>query len=168
MIGFVRQWLLGIAAASLLSALAMAITPEGRVKRIVNLVCSFVVAAAMIAPLAGFDFGSFSVYVQQYRAAAEEMIHGMEEENSRLNRLIIEEKSAAYILDKAESMDTPVSSVSVNAKWNADEKCWYPYSAKLSFSGPEEARAKIAWYLSADLGIPEERQEWSTDENSLE
>jgi stage III sporulation protein AF len=156
----IRDWIIGIAGAAMVSAAAQMMTPEGRVKRIVSLVCGMVTILALIRPLVGFDLGRFADYAARYRLEAEAVTADMNETEEKLTRRIIEEKSAAYILDKGKSLGITDLEARVTAVWNEDGY-WVPESARLETDAGEGARRKLAETITAELGIPEEELSWS-------
>lgn len=156
---FLRSWVLSLTGAALLSAFALALTPQGRARSAVRLVCGVVTAIALVSPVLDFDFESYSMSLAAYRSAADQAAARLEETNDRLSRTIIEEECAAYILDKAQVLGLEMESASVTAKWG-DADCWYPYEARLRAGGDELARRYLSDLISSELGIAPERQYW--------
>ena len=97
-------WIHGIVAAAMISAITLVISPENKVKRVVSVVCGFMILIALIRPLREFDYGSFRLNLTQLREDASDFAAPMEEVNENLTRRIIEEKYAAYIMDKGISL----------------------------------------------------------------
>ena len=77
-----------------------------------------------------------------------------------LNRAVIEEECAAYILDKAAQCGVSLADAQVTLQWSTDGY-WYPYAVRLVTSGAAE-NSRLAQTIEADLGIPRARQEWSS------
>jgi hypothetical protein len=76
-----------------------------------------------------------------------------------LDRGIIEQRTEAYILDKARMLGLPLSGAKVAVRWST-EGVWVPESAELT--GPySETLSRL---LAAELGIPAQKQSWRTDE----
>jgi len=155
----IRTCLIRILGIAVISAVALAITPEGSIKKLLGIVCGFATVTVIISTFSGFDFVSFSSYMSQYRETAESITAQALEKTSVETRLIIEERCAAYILDKAEKVGASVSA-SVKAVWHEDGY-WYPSEADIVFSGSNEAEIKLRDYISAELGIAPEKQNWS-------
>lgn len=162
MIDMIRGWLLGIVGAAILSAIAMSLTPKGRVRDVTRLVCGIVMALSLIQPVLKLDFDAYSLNLSEYRGAADSITDSIQENNDRLSRLIIEEECAAYILDKAQVLGLTAVTASVTAKWG-DEGCWYPYEAMLDIQGAQSDKDRLAAIIESELGIPRERQSWSTE-----
>lgn len=154
-----KQWLTAVVGASLLSSIALALTPPGRVKYVTRLVCGLVCALAIASPVLEIDIDKLAVSMAEYQQQAQMVTEQAEEDAKMLERTYIEEECEAYILAKATEADAAVNGVSVSARWDDEALVWYPWQAALD--GPyNEALSKI---LEAELGIPRQRQEWSGD-----
>ena len=163
MISFASEWVRAIAGAALICAAATAITPKGKVKGVLKLVCGIVLIIAMINPLVNQDLPTMSLDISDYRKQADEIIGSAEEKQNNLSRTIIENELEAYILDKAQSLDISLESVEVSAKWG-DEGCWYPYEVKLSANITQMEQNLISNSIEAELGVEKEKQYWSSDD----
>ena len=155
-----RSWIVGIAGAAMVTAIAMTVTPEGRVKRVVSLVCGLMTVLALVKPIVGFDYGSFSKYLAQYKNEAEAFSSDIGETNENLTRRIIEERCEAYILDKGKSRGLTDLDVAVQLSWSVDG-FWYPSGASLTGSADETARQELGRDIEAELGIPAAELNWS-------
>lgn len=156
---FLHGWLYAVTGTAIVCALAVALTPEGRPRKITAMVCGLAMLAALISPFKTFDVTSYASALKKYEDQADDIASGASKKNDRLSRTIIEERCAAYILDKAGSQAAGLKA-DVTAKWNT-EGYWYPYEARLSGSCGEAEKEKLAGIIEADLGIPAERQYWS-------
>lgn len=155
-----KEWIMGIVAASVLRAIAMALTPPGRVRSVTGLVSTIVCALALVSPVMEIDLDDLAVGIAEYEQMAEEVVEQAEEETKMLNRTYIEEEYEAYILDKAEETGVAVQEISVTARWDENALVWYPWQVVL---GAAYDRT-LSQTIEAELGIPAERQEWSGDE----
>ena len=151
-----ENWIMGLTGAAVLSMLAVAITPEGRVKRVVKLVCGFAVMLSIISGFADFDFGFYSKSMADYRQDAEKFIAERVEEQSTLEREYIEKECEAYILDKATELGVMCNGAEVTLDWSVDGY-WYPVEVTLE-SGYDSSLASC---IEAELGIPKDSQTWS-------
>ena len=149
-------WLVGVASASVLSAMALALCPGGRVKDILRLTCGIVCALALVSPVAQLDITALSAAMASYERQAQTIAEKEEEEKNMLERTYIEERCAAYISDKAAALGVAAGSVSVLARWDEQGLAWYPYEARLGC----ERDDVLARLIEADLGIPAARQRW--------
>ena len=82
----------------------------------------------------------------------------LSEVNERLSKVIIEEQSEAYILDKATSLDMDVTA-EVEAR-RGDGELWYPYEATLSGEYTDAQKNELSELIEAELAIPAQRQNW--------
>jgi hypothetical protein len=155
-----RSWIIGIAGAAMVTAAAMAMTPEGKVKKVVSLICGLMTILALIKPISGFDYTAFSKYLAQYKNDAQEYSGAMASKNENLTRRIIEDKCQAYILDKGKSLAITDLDVTVTAEWSKDGY-WYPSGASLITNADTEARNKLSRSIEAELGISPEELIWS-------
>jgi len=152
---------MGIAGAAIVCAVASEITPAGAVKNVQRIICGIVMAIAFVFPLISFDFGAYSINVAKYRDEADAITANAEEISNRYQRTIIEESSAAYILDKAESLSLDVSGAQVVAAWDSSG-VWY--LASVTVYGSYDAR--LSAYIESELGIEGEMQNWSGNEDA--
>lgn len=155
-----RDWVLGITGAALITAAVRMLTPEGRVKRIVMLVCGLVTILALIQPLRRLDPESFAAFAARYQEEGQAAAAGVEISEEKLMRRIIEERTTAYILDKGRSLGIDDLHATVTAEQREDGT-WIPKSARLETSAGEAARRKLQDALVAELGIPAEEMNWS-------
>ncbi|MEG1789551.1 MAG: hypothetical protein RR230_02720 [Oscillospiraceae bacterium] len=158
----IRAWLMALCGTAAVCTLAMCACPEGRVKRILRLVCGAAMAIALLSPLADFDLDAYSRAAAKYGEAARAAAGEGTAVQDRLSRTIIEDECAAYILDKADALDIVDVSVDITAEWNGANG-WLPVGARLSGDCTAEQRARLAELLETELGIPPKRQEWRGD-----
>jgi LPS O-antigen subunit length determinant protein (WzzB/FepE family) len=160
MIDLIKDWVLGVAAAAFITGIASSFVPKGKLRRMVSLVCGFMTVAVMLGPLKDFDIDSYSSFLAEFSSQTENYGENIEKENERLLKAIIEERSAAYILDKATQLGIENFKVTVDAK-AGDGDYPYPWSAELGGEATEQQRRSLGRYIESELGIPAERQHWS-------
>ncbi len=153
------DWIAHITAASLLGALALTLTPPGRVQKVTRLVCGLVCALAVAGPVARLDTDSLARDMALYRQRASQIVSQAEEEGKMLDRTYIEQRCQAYILGKAAQAGVSVGSVTVTARWDEQALLWYPWQAALD--APFDSG--LAASIEGELGIPVSRQEWRRD-----
>lgn len=156
----IRMWILGLAGAAVFCALCSAVTPEGSVKRVQKLMCGVVMTLALISPLAELDMSGYSLNMAQFRRRAGEIGASAQEISDGLSRTFIEERCAAYILDKARLLGLEIETVKVTTQWSG-EGVWYPVEAEI---GAEYDR-RLSEKIEEELGIPVQNQRWSINEN---
>jgi stage III sporulation protein AF len=161
---FLHNWIKGLAAAALFSSVMLTLTPKGNVKQIVKLVCGALLTFVLLSPLTKVNFDSLSEFIARTKLEGREISSTSEYETQLLMKLIIEEETQAYILDKALKLGIEDLKVKVTAK--TGDKYPYPYSAELSTGTKGSLREELTSYIEGELGIPRERQSWdNTDGN---
>jgi hypothetical protein len=153
------RWVFGVACASIIASIAASAAPEGAAKRAVKLTGGFLIVAALLSPVADFDFGAFSHSVLSLRAQAGEVSADILETNEKLTALIIERECAAYIVDKSARIGMEGLEAEVSAQWSLDGY-WYPVEARLTANATIGQRAEITRYAQSELGISPERVIW--------
>ena len=161
MTDYLKSWIISLTGTALICAAASALTPEGRVKRIVRMLCALGMAAALLAPLLrGAELSAYRLNLARYRTGAETLTGEGEALRRTLDRGIIECETEAYILDKAKTLGVPLTGARVALRWST-EGVWLPESAELA--GPFSET--LARTLEAELGIPRTAQTWIGPEN---
>lgn len=155
-----REWILGLTGAAVLSAVGIALAPEGRVKKAVKLICGAAVLLSLLAGVTDLDMTAYSRSMAEYRMEAERMTREASEKKELLEKEYIEERCRAYILDKAAETGYELKEVTVGLEWSADG-FWYPVEAKLVGEGDESTKKSLSKTIESELGIPVKRQIWS-------
>lgn len=152
-----RQWMIGIFAAALLSAVALAITPKN--KKAVALAGGLIMILAAVKPLAELAYQDIAMQISRYQIKADELRTGIDVGNAEIMALIIQEQTEAYILDKAAELDLEIE-VEVTTLQASDG---WPYPAKTRISGQlsESDIQRLSRIISDELAIEPDRQEWS-------
>lgn len=160
MMAVIKSWILGIAAASIIAAIFIALSPPGKARKITMFASGFMLMTAMIKPVIGFDFSVFSSAVMQYGTIGQEYAGMITEKNNSLLKTIIEERSSAYISDKAASLEMENVKVKVNAR-KGDGGYPYPYEVYISARYSLSEKRALTDYLESEFGVPAVRQYWS-------
>jgi hypothetical protein len=152
----------GICMGSVFFGLALALLPEGRMRR----AASLCVTAALILMFAGlfksFGWDGYAVSLSQMRSAAVGLSADAEEKRKELSRSVIEKSCEEYIMDKAADLSLPLRSVRVGARWSR-EKVWVPERVLIVLAEDAAARERLASLIEAELGIPRSVQEWEIE-----
>ena len=156
MMDSLRAWLLALAGAALLTALAAMFPTSESLRRIVKLIGGVALTCLLFSPLVSFDYDSYAAALQSCRLAVQ--TDGAAPDcGDGLQRTVIESELRAYILDKADALGLAVSSAAVTARWS-EEGFWYPWESRAACS--ESDRETLSAVIEAELGIPAERQSW--------
>ena len=144
------QWLHAVIYTGIVCSIALMLSPDGRVKNALKILCAVAMCASIVSPLSELDFDAYSTQGEQY--------------SKNLNRTIIEDECRAYILDKADETGTELAEVTVTAEWSTDGY-WYPHEVRIVSGADENQRAKLSDCIQTQLGISAENQDWSDGEN---
>ena len=106
-----RAWLNAVIYTGVICGIALMITPGGRVKKALTVLCGAAMCVAFISPLAGIDLDGYSETLAGFKLEAEAFAAQGESYSKNLNRTIIEDECEAYILDKAENLGVQLDEV---------------------------------------------------------
>lgn len=157
-------WVTGLTAAGVISALALALTPQGTSRSAVKLACAAMTVIMLLMPLKGFDITQFARYSAQQRYEGENIARRAEEDAAGVRRIIIQGQAEAYILDKAAELG--ITDMRVSVQLSEEGQAPYPAAAHISAAADTEEKKKLAEFMEGQLGIPKERQYWDTDDEN--
>ena len=158
MTGAARQWLLGVVCTALVLAAADSLAPEGSVKRVCRLAGGLALLLAAVSPVIRLDSRMLADALEGYRAQVQRYEETLEEQNNLFYQTIIEESTAAYIVDKAEEMGI-FCQAEVTFSYDEDGvPCPWEVTARGDWT--VEAREALERLLGDDLGVPPQRQHY--------
>lgn len=148
-----RQYLLSVTAAALLTAVLQALLPKGPVRRVTALACSLLMLLTVVRPLNQFNteelIRNFENYCQELSVYPEEM----EKTSAALTESIIVSKSVSYIEDKAKENDM-ICNVQVSCR---DENgVAVPDAVTVVGDLTGEERQTLLTVIQDDFGLGEE------------
>lgn len=159
MIGALREWLTSIVMVTLLLSVVQTLVPEGSIRRVASFVGGLILLAVLMRPVLGTDLERLQLdlggYEQELKNAREELASSRETELTER----IEERTAAYISDKADALGLKVA-VRVEATTGPDG---VSLPEKVELTGPYSR--ELADFMTRELGIPAERQVWHERKN---
>lgn len=152
MIAAVREWLVSVVCAAMLIAVAENTAPAGNLRKITSVTGGLILLIVLVRPLIGVDFESlfadYDICAREVELRQEEL----EEDYIRQVRLLIEQRIAAYISDKAEVMGAACcAKVECRISENGLP---VPYRVIVHGTAPQELKN----WIRQELDIPEERQ----------
>ena len=147
----IRNWLMGITCASMVMAVAEVLVPEGSIRRICRLAGGLMLLLAAINPVLNLDEGALSRALTEYRIAAQDYGDVLVEKNNLLYKTIIEEETAAYILDKAQQLGLDCQ---VRVTCHMEGGVWLPWSVQVTGIAPS---ASLTRAVEEGLGVAGER-----------
>ena len=158
----VRQWLTGITCAALLAALADGLMPKGAIKQVGKLVCGLVLLCALLRPALAVGMWDRMWGTGGAVGEMEQQRDRLEEESGRLLKTLIEQESAAYIVDKAAELGL---NCRVQVTCVAGEGgTWLPHRAYITGQLEEDRQTKLMAAIQSELGIVPECQVYAGGE----
>lgn len=159
MIEAVREWITAVIAVTMLIFVVQTLIPEGTTRQLASFIGGLILMLTLLQPLRRLQVDNWeidlSAYEDEIAQRREELEQAQKEELSTL----IEERTAAYISDKAESMDL---SVNVRVETKADAQgIPVPHAVTIHGTYSEE----LTQWMERELGLPAERQVWHGSEN---
>ena len=82
-----KGYLFSLTAAALLSALVLALVPEGSVRRTVQLGCGLLLALTALSPLLKLDYDAIAKQIAEIRLDTETVRTGVEVQNRELHHI---------------------------------------------------------------------------------
>jgi stage III sporulation protein AF len=155
----VRTWIVSVVTVSMLLNLVRLLTPKGSVQKIASFTGGLILLLALLRPLAKAEFSKLVTDIEMFSEAVELRQEELMEERENQLRRSIEDRTAAYISDKAKTLGTEVSAEVKTTP--SSEGIPFPVEAEIAGAYTRE----LAEYIEQDLGIPAERQVWCEDEN---
>ena len=147
-----REWLLGVVAAALVISLAQALTPEGTVKKVGKLVGGLVLLLAVVGPVVRVDPAALAGLwtASEYEEAAARS-------GEEVMKILIAQKTGAYIVDKGQSLGCQVTEAEVTV---ADDGSGWPVPRSVVVKGDwtPEQREALRRAIEEELAIPPARQ----------
>ena len=154
-----KNWIMYITSAAVLSAVCLGILPEGRAKKAVSLVCGFVTLLCLAYPITDGRMDELSGVLPEF-----DLSDGFEEKAEETKqiatRIVIQEELGAYILDKGKEMGVEIEDVEVSVRWS-EEGYWYPVKAEIRLKNEGAASEELENMILKELGIEESKIYWS-------
>ena len=162
MIGALTEWVRTLAIAGVFCAAVLLLIPEGSEKRAVKLTCACLLTILLIRPLKSADLGRLTELLTAQRLEKYGLVEETEELSMELLERIIREETEAYIWDAARRLGIERLGIRLRLKTEGGLPC--PWSIDLTGEVTAQQRQQLSLLLEGELGIPRERQTWSTDD----
>lgn len=152
-------WLLSVSATALAVSVLQALIPEGGLRRAATFTGGLLLLAVLLRPVLGADLSGLSDSLGDWTEQVETRQAELEQAQTDALAAGIEERTAAYISDKAAGLGLTVT-VRVETETGEDG---IPIPSAVEITGPRSAA--LAAYIADELGIPAERQTWKERDN---
>lgn len=148
-----RSWLLGIVLTAFASGLARQLAPQGREQAMVRLAGGLLLTLAILRPLAGMDWEGPALEAGSFQTRTEEQAEAYRKKQQQALSAIIEDKTEAYILDKAKQLGLACR-VEVTA---AVGENGIPLPDRVVIGGPYNRELAVC---VEEVGVPAEKTIW--------
>ena len=148
---------------SFIGGAALYLCPEGGVRRVLRILCAAIFAAAILKPLAGFDYELLSLEEARFASAEAEITRRAGTKEDTLKQLLLRENCERYIIDRGTELGLKIKEAAVELAQNPEGNR-LPYKASIRAEGDETQAEALGRLIRDELGISTERQEWSLNE----
>ena len=136
------------------------ICPEGGARRILRLLCTAILTAAVLSPMGTFDYDLLNLEEARFALAEAELSNRSLEAGDSLKKTLLEDNYEHYIVSRGQELGLYIQSTGIELTRNGDGQ-WLPYAVEIEATGPAEASEELAGLLYREIGIPKERQVWT-------
>ena len=159
---FIRSWILSVTVSAMIIALAEGLMPAGAVKKVAKLTGGLVLMLGILQPIVRLDYEELFIVANGLENITLETQTEQQESNNELMKSIIEQETAAYVLDKAQTLGYSCT-VSITCELG-ENNIPYPDSAEIRGLLDENQQRKMTKFINEDLGIPKEKQIYINEE----
>lgn len=150
MMELVREWLMGITGAAILSAVAHSLMPEGGIKQAGRLLCGLMLLLAVLQPLTdGIEAVPAEIW-EQVGASRDRYARKLEEERDSGMKALIQQQLSAYSTQEAKRMGLTCRVDVVCEK--TQEGIFLPAAVYIAQAQGEELE-QLTGHLSETLGL---------------
>lgn len=148
-----------LCALSVFCGLALMLTPEGGVKRAVQIACSVLLILSVLSTVGSFDFDSYALELARYREMGSDLAADAGERSRRLSKDLMEQEIGDYLASQAAALEIKDFHAEATLRWST-EGFWIPDHIRLTGIFDETQQRLLRERITADLGVPEKEQEW--------
>ena len=153
-----RGYLLSVTVVAMCCGVLSSLTgKKGLTGSTVKFLCGIVMLLVVIGPLVNIEIGNMQGSLKDFSQEAKSVAAFGQETALKEYAGIIKERTAAYILDKAESLGAELT-VEVTL---SDDDLLVPCAVKLSGTISPYAKRVLTDTIAKDLGIQEGEQTWT-------
>ncbi|MBQ4369573.1 MAG: hypothetical protein II784_01090 [Oscillospiraceae bacterium] len=149
----IREWILGIAGASLIAGAAVSLLPKGKSANAARFAAGLLVLIMTAAPMVRLGGASMAELISEYKAGAGSYGSDIAEMGADITARIIQAEAATYILDKAKELGIEDAEVRVFTRREEKSRLPYPYAAQIKAQAEEEKLERLRSCALSELGI---------------
>ena len=152
-----------IIVISFVCGASLCLCPAGNAKRVLSVMCTATLCSAVFQPFFSLDFDALSRWEASFQSAESGILHNGKQSEEFLRRIALRELCENYLAEKASALGLSTFDCEIEIRSDSEGRP-YPYAAVIRSSASPEAARTLSEALRGDLGIPEERQVWLSDE----
>ena len=153
-----RECMRQLCALAIFSGVLLSLTPEGGVRRVLQVLVSAALLAAIFQAMGSLDRSALTPELARYRELERSLSARGSDARERLNRLVIEQEYREYIEDRAAALGIEAEEIRIELRWST-EGFWIPDRSHIRLRDPQ-GREALGRVLETEFGVPAERQEW--------
>ena len=154
LMAWLREYLVSIVSASMLSGILIRLTRNSASGEIVRMLCGVFLTIVLIQPLAGKKARLWEATLPDSGEQAEDIIAEGRASAEDIRKEFIKERLEAYILSRAGTIGADIQ-----AEITLGKDC-LPTHIRLTGTISPIYRSKLTQIIASELGIPREQQEW--------
>lgn len=154
MMAAAREWLTAVAAVSLLLSMVQMLLPKGTLREVAGLIGGLILLTVLMRPVLAGKGKDLRLDLPEVRQSVEQRQAELEAEGRETLTGLIEEKTAAYISDKAETLG-----LTLRIRVTAEDREGVPVPVQVELTGARSE--ELAHWLETELGLSAERQVWN-------
>ena len=159
---FIHTWVVGITCAAIVWAIAESLIPIENMRRICMLAGGIMLLMAVIMPIVELDAEDLESITAEFDQVSRRRQEELQMEQSFLYESIIEENTAAYILDKARELGVACT-VHVTVAWR--DEIPIPHTVRVKGVWTAEQHDALSQFIETELGISEAMQYFEESES---
>ena len=97
----IQEWLAAVVVVAMLLSVVQVLIPEGPIRKIASFTGGLILMVTLLRPVLGMDLSRLELRLHTYEAAIQDRQQELEENGKTELAKLIEERTAAYISDKA-------------------------------------------------------------------
>ena len=149
-----REYVIRIVAAALISGIAIRLTGGGGIGEIIRMLCGLFMSLVLLQPIIGRRELQWEFMLPQIRRQAEENVLEGVAAAEKIRQEFIMRQAETYISNRAAEMDTEIQAEIMLGEDNL------PESVVLTGAVSPLNKSRLTQIIASELGIPRERQEW--------
>ncbi|MBQ0038175.1 MAG: hypothetical protein KBS74_05825 [Clostridiales bacterium] len=148
-----RSWILEFIASAMLLSVLYGLLPRGIMRTVAGITGGLIMLLVILRPVAGTDWERLSDRYAAYQMDIQEKIEQYQEDDEKEMEEIIQEKTAAYISDKAVQLG-----LDCRAQVDTELRDGVPYPIAVTLDIPKNG--ELSEIIRQDLGISADHQRW--------